>query len=246
MKTILILMLAALPASAADAVPAQPAEQAELAVPMELDSSSFNDDAESISAKIRRMIGESRKEKLVREMNSAQKDPAAAQKALDIIAKEDPEMKKEQPHVFEYYQGSIDFFQRDFDKAYDNFDNAIKTFHEKYPGGIPQGKYYEHNAAFVADLYMGRGTTAMFLKQDAEAVKDINRAILTSPKPRAYMQVNKSRALIRLKKYKEASEAYDRAYEVDPKWTASSSDRATVCAILAKKGFQPQACQVKN
>ena len=246
MKIILMLIFAALPAAAADKAQSQATEPAELAVPMELDSSSFNDDAESISAKIRRLIGESRKQKLVREMNSAQKDPAAAQKAMDTLASEDPAIKKEQPHVFEYYQGSIDFWKKDFEKAYVNFHTAIKTFNEKYPAGIPQGKFYEHNAAFVSDLYMGRGTTAMFLKEDAQAVKDMDTAISVSPKPRAYMHVNKTRALIRLKKYQEASAAYDKAYELDSKWTAASSDRAAVCVIFGKKGLQPQACQLKN
>lgn len=242
MKSLLVLILAALPAAAQNnAVPQ------EMAVPVQLDSSAFNNDVESVSEKIRRLIWESRRDKMLRELNSSQNDPELAQKSLDTLAKEYPELKKEQPRAFEYHQGRISLFKRDYKGAHAEFDTALRILEEKYQGGNPpQGKYYAINAAFMSDLYMGRGVSLMCLGKDQEALKDMNRAIMLSPKARAYMQAERARALIRLRKYQEASDAYDTAYHTDPKWAASSGYQGQICSALAKKGLQPQACKVNN
>lgn len=242
MKSLLILILTALPAAAQNTAVPQ-----EMAVPVQLDSSAFNNDVESVSEKIRRLIWESRRDKMLRELNSSQNDPEQAQRSLDTLAKEYPELKKEQPRAFEYHQGRISLFKRDYKGAHAEFDTALRILEEKYQGGNPpQGKYYAINAAFMSDLYMGRGVSLMCMGKDQEALKDMNRAIMLSPKARAYMQAERARALIRLRKYQEASDAYDTAYHTDPKWAASSGYQGQICSALAKKGLQPQACKVNN
>lgn len=242
MKSLLIIILAALPAAAQNTAVPQ-----EMAVPVQLDSSAFDNDVEGVSEKIRRLIWESRRDKMFRELNSVQNDPELAQKSLDTLTKEYPEIKKEQLRAFEYHQGRISLFKRDYKGAYGEFDTALRALEEKYQGGTPpQGKYYAINAAFMSDLYMGRGVSLMCLGKDQEALKDMNRAIMLSPKARAYMQAERARALIRLRKYQEASEAYDNAYHTDPKWAGTSGYQAQICGALAKKGFQPQACKANN
>ncbi|HBE89503.1 MAG TPA: hypothetical protein DDW67_10235 [Elusimicrobia bacterium] len=239
MKAIMIMMLAAAPAFAA----IEPREKEELAVPMELDTSTFENDVEGVSDKLRRLLWESKKEKNIRQVNEAGKDPAAAQVALDSLAKDHPEVKEREPHVFDYFQGAISFWQRDFAGSYRSFDSAIRLLNQKYPDGVPQGGVHaKKNASFFSNLYMGRGTVSMFLGRDAEALKDMNVAIHYSPKPRPDMQVNRSRALIRLKKYQEASEALDHAFGISAEWTAAVSDRPEICRILAKRSLQPRVC----
>lgn len=239
MKTIIIMMLAAAPAFAA----IETREKEELAIPMELDTSTFENDVEGVSDRLRRFLWESKKEKNIRQVNEAGKDPAAAQTALDALSKEHPELKEREPHVFDYFQGTISFWQRDFAGSYKSFDTAIRLFNQKYPDGLPQGgQHAMKNSSFVSNLYMGRGTVAMFLGRDSEAVKDMNVAIHYSPKPRPDMQVNRCRALVRLKKYQEASEALDHAFGINAEWTAAVSDRPEICRILAKRSLQPRAC----
>lgn len=243
MKLILTLMLAALPAAAAE----DNTSLQELAVPVQLDSSAFDSNVESVSEKIRRLIWESRRDKNFREVNNSARNPEAAQTALDTLTKEYPELKKEEPHAFEYQQGRIWLFKKDYDGAYKEFDSALKALETKYSNGLPpQGPYYENNASFMADLYMGRGVTKICKGMVDEAIKDINRGILISPKPRAYMQSERCRALVLLKRYQEASAAYDVAFGIDHDWPSKSGYHAKICEALGKKGFQPKACQINN
>ena len=243
MKLILIIILAALPVSAAQ----DNAAEQELAIPVQLDSSSFDNDVASVSEKLRRLMWESRREKYFREINNSQWDPGAAQAALDALAKESPELKKAEPHTFEYQQGRISLFKRDYAGAYEEFDSAIKALEEKYPNGIPpKGQYYENNASFMADLYMGRGVVKLCLGHTGEAMRDMNKAVFVSPRARAYMQSERCRALILLKRYQEATAAYDMAYSLDSKWPSKSGYHGKICETLGKRGFQPQACRVNN
>jgi hypothetical protein len=56
------------------------------------------------------------------------------------------------------------------------------------------------------------------------------------------MQINKCRALMRLKKYKEAAEAYDLAYKIDAKWAVDAQEKESICRKLAANNFQPEPC----
>lgn len=239
MKYLLILALAALPAAAAST---QDVQQ-DLAVPIQLDSSAFDNDVESISEKVRRLLWESRKEKYIRDINSVRNNPDSAQIALESLEKEYPELKKAEPHAFEYHHGRVALFKRDYAGAFTEFNTALATLEAKYQGGNPpRNQYYEINASFMSDLYMGRGVSLMCQGKDKEALKDMNRAINLSPKARAYMQAERARALIRLKRYQEATDAFDSAFGTDPKWAAGSEYETQICGALVKKGFKPKAC----
>ncbi len=244
MKILMIMCLAAVPVSAAS--PA--AETTEtLTVPIELDSSSFNDDVESASEKIRRLIWESKKEKYFHDINSVSNNPEVAQKALDALERDYPELKKEQPRAFEFQHGRVELFKKNYKGAYGQFNTALATLESKYEGGIPpRNQYYEINASFMSDLYMGRGVSLMCMGRDEEALKDMNRAIFLSPKARAYMQAERARALIRLKRYQEAVEAYNSACSTDLKWAVASDYHPQICGALLKKGFKPSACVSAN
>jgi tetratricopeptide (TPR) repeat protein len=242
MKIFLMVMLAVLPVSAAEDRSAQEA----VAIPMELDSSAFNNDVESVSEKIRRLLWESRREKYGREINSAiaSRDTGSAQKALDGLVRDYPELKKQEPHALEYHQGSINFWNRDFNGAYKEFDAVVKGLEAKYPDGIPAGgKFSEINASFMAGAYFSRGAVEMQRGNFAKADRDISRAILISPKPVAYMYLNRCRTLIRMKKYQEASTVYDLASNVDSGWVTGQPDNSYSCAKLSENGFRPKNCQ---
>lgn len=243
MKMLFILLLSVMPANAAVS---QPGQQQELAIPMDMDSSSFNNNVEDTSEKIRRLLLESRRERRIREINSPQRDPVAAEKALEAIEQSEPELKKRQPQAFSHFHGSIAFWKRDFAGAYKNFDESIWHLNKNYPNGLPVDGNYEKNASFVTEVYMGRGAAAMFLGKNKEAVKDFDVALKTSPKPYAHMYMNKCRALIRLKEYKEAAKALDGAQGLDAKWLSGKEDKPGICDILSQNGLQPRACQGKN
>ena len=243
MKLLLILILTGLPAAANDgrSVPQN------VAVPMETAIGDFEGDVSDTWAKLRALMGESRREKYGWEINSAiaKRDPGSAQSALDGMLREFPEIKKEEPHAIEYHQGLIYFWGRNFDNAYREFDKLVKALEQKYPHGIPAGgKYSAINTSFMAEAYFNRGAVEMQTRAYARAVTDIDKAFALLPK--AYMQVNKCRALLPLKKYKEAAEAYDLAYKIDPKWAESAEDRSRMCEALLKNGLQPQPCLSKN
>ena len=247
MKTLMILLVLTIPAGAAIAAVSKPEQQEEVAVPMDLDATStFNNDVESVSEKIRRLMFESRREARIRAINSAQRDPVAAEKALEAIEQSEPELKKQQPQAFSLFHGNITFWKRDFAGAYKNFDEAIWFLNQNFPNGFPADKNYEKNASFVTEVYMGRGSAAMFLGKDKEAVKDFDVALKTSPKPYAYMYMNKCRALVHLKEYKEAAEALDSAQGLDANWIAGKEDKPAICDILSQNGLQPLACQANS
>lgn len=239
MKLLLTLLLAGLPAAAKDSKPVPQ----DFPVPMETAVRNFEDDVADASAKIRQLMAESRLKGYGWQINYAiaQHDPETAQKALDNMIREFPEIKKEEPHAIEYHQGLIYFWRKDFDAAYKGFDKIINALELKYPNGIPPGsKYYSVNTSFMAEAYFNRGATEMQLRAFARAVVDIDKAFALMPK--AYMQVNKCRALLPLKKYKEAAAAYELAYKIDSKWAKSAEDRPRMCEALLKNGFQPKPC----
>lgn len=245
MKYLIIALMAVMPASAANTPNSQDMLQ-ELAIPMEMDASSFDSDVESTSEKIKRILFESRRQRMIREINSPQHDPVGAQKALEVFEKENPEMLREQPQAFSFMRGGISFWKKDFEGAYKNYDKAIRSLWEKYPGGFPGGENYKKNASFVSEAYMGRGTSAMFIGRYEEAVADMNQAIRIAPETYAFMFMNKCRALVRAKRYKEAAVALDRANGLDFAWLASKADKAAICDILFKHGQSSQGCQAAN
>lgn len=242
MKLLITLILAAAPVYATEAAPVPQ----EMSVQVEMDPGDFSADAEGVSVKVRRLISESRRDRQIRELNSPRRDPEAAQRALDALAAESPELAKKEAHSFSFHQGSIQFWRGDIAGANKYFDTALQLLMKKYPDGVPQGKFAEKNASFVSDIYMGRGTTAMILGRDADAIKDMTRAIEVTPRPKAFLHYNRCRALVRTKQYKAAAADLDAAYRIDAGLTQTSGDRVKICAILSKNGLQSQACQSGN
>ncbi len=246
MKYLILALISVMPASAAVRETVEQPVPQELAIPMDMDSSSFEGDIESVSQKLKRLLFETRRQQMIRAVNSPQRDPDAAQRALASLEKENPELLKEQPHAFSFMRGGISFWKKDFSGAYANYDAAVRSFNTKYPAGIPGGQSYEKNASFVSEMYMGRGTSAMFIGRNEEAVADMDKAIRIAPKVYAFMHMNKCRALVRQQKFKEAAEALDKAQGLDAAWLASKTDKPDICVILSKHGQLPQACQAAN
>lgn len=246
MSLLLTIMLAVSPAIANDskAVPTQGS-------PVLADEpvGNFEEEAESVFERLRRLMFTSHEKKQVRKIDEAlaKHDPASAQKALDTLLREYPELKKDEPQAVEFHQANIDFWRGDFNSAYTKFDAAIKELEKIYPNGIvPAGPYQENNSSFLAELYLSRGVTALNQHKYAQAILDIDKAIAVSPKPWAYMQINKCRAHLRLKQYKESAEAYSLAYKLNPAWSANAENKEEFCATLEKNGFHPQPCQSKQ
>lgn len=245
MKEFLLLVLMTLPAAANDAAPALKAYP----VPMEAAVGSFEGDVSETWAKVRRLMRESRLKEYAWGISNAiaRRNSKSAQAALDKMVRDFPDVAKEEPHAIEYHQGLIHFWKKDFDAAYLEFDKVLKGMEREYPNGIPPGAPYAAvNTSFMADAYFARGATAMQFGSFKRAVADIEKTISMSPRPKAYMYGNKCRALLPLKMYKEASEAYDSAYKINPKWVERAEDRTRTCDILLKNGLQPQACLPKK
>jgi len=244
MKSLLIAMFIASPAFA---VENKPAPQA-IAVPMEISVGSFEEDASGVWDKVRQLIGESRVKRYGREITKAiaKHDPVTAQKALDEMMKNHPEIKTKEPHAIEYHQGNINFWKKDFEGAYKEYSTIVKALELAYPNGVPPGgKYSEINAYFMSDAYFGRAASLLQLKKYPEAVADLDKAIAVTPHKRAALYVNKCRALFKMKEYGAAAESLDLAYIVTPVVVDSAQDKKYICEIFVQKGVQSKACAQK-
>lgn len=243
MRMLFTIMLAVSPVYSGDtkAVPQ------DSPVPMEMESTTFEDDVDSASAKILRWITESRERRQVRRIREAlvNRDTKSAQEALDTLVRDFPEIKEQEPQAIRFHQGNINFWKRDLDGAYKEYDEAIKALEQEYPKGFPPGNYLDNNKSFMADLYFGRGATQLHRRKYPEAIADINKAMLTY-QPRAYMMVNKCRAFLRLKKYKEAADAYNAAYKINSEKALEAEDKADICTLLEKNSFRPLPCVSKE
>ncbi|HOI41331.1 MAG TPA: hypothetical protein PK523_00165 [Elusimicrobiales bacterium] len=239
MKTILLSLLIAFPAAAHGE---SRTEVPEL-IPMELESQSFEVEAETAYQKLKRMLRESRHARCVRNITLAiaRRDHEAAQKALDELVAEYPESVRNEPNAIRYHQGSIYFWRKDFENAYKEMDTVVGYLEHKYPKGIPAGgKYSEINAMFMSDAYFARGAAAMQMSRFAQAAGDFEKAFRLAPK--AYIPLNLCRALLRLGKRKEATEAYDQAYSMHAPTAENAEDRGYICGMLAKNDPLPKAC----
>jgi len=246
MKLLLTIMLASSPAIAGDSKTI-PQESPAL---MDIEVGNFEEDAEDVYSKLRRLMFTSREKRQVWEIGKAltNRDTESAQKALDTLVREYPELKKEEPQAIVFHQATINFWRGDLSGAYEGFNKAIKELEQIFPNGVvPQGhKYWKENTSFMSKLYFGRGATELHQRKYAQAILDIDKAISVSPEPRAYMQFNKCRALLRLNQYKEAAEAYTLAYKIDSTWAVNVEDKVGICTLLGKNGFQPQPCPPKK
>ncbi len=244
MKIIVIILLVGSPIFAAEPQPKTP----ETAVPMEMPATSFEEDVDDAWDKIRRLLLESKRDKYGKEINRAlaRHDATAAQSALDGLIKDFPEVLKQQPFAIKYHQGNIAFWKRDFRTAYSELNLLVTTLERKYPNGIPAGKYAETNTSFMSDAYFGRGATQMQLGRYLEAVSDMDKAqSLVLPKYstiKAYIPLNKCRALIKLKNYNAAAEAFGLAYKLNPLVAEKAEDKDYICGSLAKNGLRPKPC----
>ncbi len=241
MKSLLIAMFIASPAFAAENKPAP----RDLAVPMEVSVGSFEEDAAGVWDKVRQLIGESRTKRYGREISKAiaKHDPVSAQRALDEMLKNNPEIKTKEPYAINYHQGNINFWKKDFKGAYKEYSTIVKALELKYPNGVPPGgKYSEINAYFMSDAYFGRAASLLQLKKYPEAVEDLDKAISVTPHKRAALYVNKCRALFKMKEYGAAAESLDLAYGVTPIAVDSAQDKKHICEIFAQKSVQSKAC----
>lgn len=244
MKSLLIAMVMASPSFAADNKPAPQ----DLAVPMEISVGSFEEDADGVWDKVRRLIGESRVKQYGRAVTQAiaKRDPVTAQRALDEMLQKYPEIRDKEPQAIEYHQGNINFWKKDFEGAYSEFDKVVRALEKQYPNGVPPGrKYSEINAYFMSDAYFGRAATLLQLKKYPGAVEDLDKAIAVTPHKRAVLYVNRCRALFKLKEYAAAAESLDRAYLVTPMMVDNAQDRNYLCQVFAEKGVQSKACVKK-
>lgn len=239
-----IFLILALGVSSAMAAESPAVQTTTTTVPMDVEIDTFDEDMESVSEKIRQLIFASRMKKQVRKISVAlsNHDPDAAQKALDELVQGYPELKKDEPLAIDFHQSSINFWRKDFQGAYKGFDEAIKSLEKDYPKGFPQDKYWKANTAFMADLYFGRAASSLHQGKPQQAVQDFDKAISTTSSPKASLYGNKCRALLQMKKYKEASETLDLAYGISSKWVEAAEDSDTICKTLKKNGFQPKAC----
>lgn len=241
MKLLLIIVLTVLPALADDSK-AIPQDSPAL---IGIEVGNFEEDAESVYSKLRRLIFESREKRQVRRINEAiaKRDPEAAQKALDTLVREYPDLQ-----TITYHQAAINFWKGNLSGANEGFTKAISEVEQKFPNGnVPrEHQYWKENTHFLGKLYFGRGATELYQRKYAQAILDIDKAISISPEPLAYMQFNKCRAHLRIKQYKEASEAYALAYKIDSAWSVSMGDNKEICTLLGKNGFQPQPCLPKK
>lgn len=240
MKLIITIIFAAFPVLAET----KPVPQ-DYPIPMETAVGSFENDVDDTWDKIRRLMGESRLKKYGRELNAAisKHDAVSAQKYLDGMISDFPEIKTKEPHAIEYHQGNINFWKKDFEGAYKEFDKVVKALEQKYAKGIPPGgKYSEVNSAFMGDAYFGRGASLMQMKEYASAAADMDKAISITPYKKAYMHMNKCRALFQLKKYKDAAAALDAGYAINPAVVDKAADREIICGTLLENDCKPKAC----
>lgn len=244
MRILIILMLAAAPAGASG----EEAAAVSVSMPDGVGVGSFEEDADTVYAKLRRLMLDSRKERFNWQLNHAldQRDPAGAQAAMDALLKEFPESKAEEPNSLKYHQGGICFWRGDFDGAWREFDSAAKALERKYPEGIPPGPYAKLNATFMSSIYFSRGAAELHRKRYAPAAADMEKAIAAAPEPRAYMHINKCWALLSMGKYREAALSYDRAYAIDAKFLAASEKDYPVCPQITAHGAQARLCRAGN
>lgn len=238
MKTLLIILFTVMPLVASETkTPVQ-----EPPIPMEMAPVSFEDDVSDTWAKIRSLIAGSKREEYWKGIHGAiaRHDPEAAQKALDGLIKDFPEVLKQSPFPVKFQQGSIAFWRKDFRQAYTELDRVVKALEQKYPNGIPPGKYAENNKSFMSDAYFGRGAAQMQLRNYAEAVEDFGKAFSLAANP--FLPLNKCRALLKLRKYQAAAEEFDMAYRLNPLVTEKAEDNDYLCNVLVKKGFHPKPC----
>lgn len=244
MKSLLMAIVIASPCSAAD-IKSAPQD---LAVPMEVSATSFEEDADGVWDKVRRLMGESRVKQYGRAVTRAiaKHDPVTAQQALDEMLQKYPEIKDKEPQAIEYHQANINFWKKDFEGAYGEFDKVVRALEKQFPSGVPPGgKYSEVNAYFMSDAYFGRAATLLQLKKYPGAVEDLDKAIAVTPHKRAVLYVNKCRALFKLKEYAAAAEALDHAYGVTPMMVDNAQDRNYLCQVFSEKGVQAKACAKK-
>ncbi len=241
MKQLLIMMFFVVPLSANDAnpVPAVPG------LDISVNVGGFEDDIASVSAKLRDEIKKNRIKSVAAKVSEAinKHDPDSAQKALDQILNELPELVSRESAGVWRYQGLIHLWKNNFDEAYGDFDRIVKLIEKVYPGGIQTSSDNFSEVVFISNAYFNRGSTALQKNLYAAAVKDIDIAI--SLRPAFFMYHEKTQALIGLKKYKEAAEAYDLAYKMNNQ-VVESPDSTYICGELAKNGISSKACSVKK
>lgn len=243
MKVILIFALAvqahAATGTVKEAPPPIPA-----AVPAGTIVGDFDEDAETVYERLRRLMLDSRRDNYLTDMDQAiaRRDPGAAQKAMDALDKEFPELRKEEPDAFSYHQGGIDFWKGDMAKAYEDFDGTLRRLERKYKKGIPPGPYATRNAYFMSTVYFSRGSTELQMGRYSDAVSDIEKAIKLCPKRKAYMFANECWAFLLLGKYPEAAGAYDSALEIDRKFTIAAERSSGFCRRFPAGEAKPKVC----
>lgn len=237
MKLILTLMLAVLPAAASDTK----AVAQSVPVPTEIEVGNFENDVETTWGILRKLMGQSRAKTYISNVNTdiRKRDLKSAQGNLDKLVKEFPELKETQGHVIQVYQGMISFWGRDYKAAYESLNKGVLRIERLFPNGVKPEDLDDGDRDFVAGSYFGRGAAEIQLGKYEWAVADIDKAFLFIPK--AYMQLNKCRALLQMKRFEEAAAAYELTYKMDPK-TTESEDKNRICEKFGKNDLHPSPC----
>ncbi len=238
MKLLFTLMFAVLPAAANDGK----AVAQNVPVPVEIEVGNFEADVEDTWGILRKLMGQSRAKTYIGKVTEdlRKRDLKSAQTNLDTMVKEFPELKETQGHVIQVYQGQISFWNRDYKSAYKSFNGVVLYIERLFPKGVKPEDLDDGDRDFVAGTYFGRGATEIQLRKYEWAVADIDKAFALIPK--AYMQLNKCRALLQLKRFGDAAAAYELTYKMDPK-TTESEDKNRICEKFAKNGLQPKPCE---
>lgn len=236
MKKILITLLFCFCQGAASA-----GNTPEIMVPEE--TGDFEGDIEEASARIRRLMSNDRVSGQAVRMaeHIAARDTASAQKVLDRLRGEHPELKDD--CALRMGQSLIYFWQGDYGKAYEQIDAVVRQIERVFPGGVKPGNTDASETENIAEAYFTRSSIARQLGFPSKAVSDIDKAFVLSPRP--HMPLNKCRALMLMGKYEEAAAALDTAYRMDPAVTRSG-DRERICGEFSKRDIKSASCAAKD
>ena len=169
----------------------------------------------------------------------SRRDAIDAQKTLDAVVKDSPELK--QNAVVDLFQGEIYFWKGDYKNAYASADKIVRRIEDDYGPRGPQKKdNNDSENAFLSDTYFNRGTAGMRLYKIKESVADFDKAFELMP--RAFIPLNKCRALLAMERYQEAARAFEQAFEMNAE-TADSSDKDLICKHIGGHGFKIAACE---
>ncbi len=144
-------------------------------------------------------------------------------------------------------RGSANFMAGDFKGAYNDSNKSLQILEYMQNQRLAiientPNKNLDRNAykTLIANAYFGRGSASNELGHYDDALADFNKALALAPQARILRK--KSQALIALKRYQEAADAYSEAVKQDPK-IKQPRDAKIICAVLQQGGQHISACE---